>query len=71
MSIALSVTLVAMGLYAVSQAGLEGILAGTVERIRGVPMAAWPALLLVATGLLMIRSGRVLPWPARTASDGR
>jgi peptidoglycan/LPS O-acetylase OafA/YrhL len=53
--------LAAFGIFAASQVGLDGLIAGRTERVQSVPLPVWVAIVALAAGMLLLRAGR----PAR------
>jgi fucose 4-O-acetylase-like acetyltransferase len=52
---AVGVALAALGIFVVSQVGLDGLLAGRPERVESLSLAAWPGLVALVLGLLLLR----------------
>jgi fucose 4-O-acetylase-like acetyltransferase len=48
--------LAALGIFVVSQVGLDGLLVGRPERVWALSLPAWPGLAALAVGLLLLRT---------------
>jgi hypothetical protein len=53
---AVGVVAAALGIFVVSQVGLDGLLAGRPEHVQSLSLPAWPGLAALVLGLLLLRT---------------